>query len=144
MVPMESQRLLNRPEEKIRQDLMDRLCKLFLFPSQLLVKERAIHQLPHFSQNLNAKTLPKNRRIDLLAYRFEQENLRPLVLFECKHHKPDAAAFQQLLGYNHWIQAPFIAWVSQDYEGLYRISKGGISYLGELRPYEELCKLLRD
>lgn len=134
----------NLTEERIRQDLIDRLVLKWNFPSRLLIKERAIHQLPHFHQEGLKEGLPKDRRIDLLAYHWQKERLMPLVLFECKYAKPDKKAFQQLVGYNHWIQAPYLAWVSLEHEGLYRISKEGLIYLGAFQPFEDLCKLLTD
>jgi len=128
-----------RPEENIRNALIARLCQELGFPSNILVKERAISQLPHFSHREN---LPNNRRIDLIAYYWEGELLKPLVLFECKHHRPKASGFQQLMGYNHWIQAPFLAWVSEHHEGLFQVTKQGVQSLGVLQSYEELCQHL--
>ncbi|MBM3195742.1 MAG: type I restriction enzyme HsdR N-terminal domain-containing protein [Chlamydiae bacterium] len=141
---MEYQRLLNRPEELIRFELMEKLTHHLHFPSHLLVKERAISQLPHISQEFSLKKKPNNLRIDLLAYHWHGENLHPLVLFECKHLRPDERAFQQLIAYNQWIKAPFLAWVSKSYEGLYRMTKNGLVYLGALKPFEDLCQLSRN
>lgn len=136
--------MLSLPEEKVRHHLMDRLVKELDFPANLLVKERAIHQLPHFSQEDSLSTIPKDRRVDLIGYRWDGDILKPLILFECKHHKPDHKAFSQILGYNHWIKAPFLAFVSELHEGLFFFKSGRLEPLGALRSYRELCSFLKN
>ncbi|MFZ4773672.1 MAG: type I restriction enzyme HsdR N-terminal domain-containing protein [Chlamydiia bacterium] len=132
--------MLNLPEEQIRLQLMDRLVRELGFPANMLVKERSIHQLPHFHAIDSSLKLPTNRRVDLISYFWDQGQLKPLVLFECKHHKPDSKGFQQLIGYNHWIQAPFLAWVSAEHEGLFKVLSGRLEPLGALKTYKELCR----
>ncbi|NDE63003.1 MAG: hypothetical protein EB053_01460 [Chlamydiae bacterium] len=139
---MEYQRLLSLPEERVRHHLMGRLINELDFPANLLVKERAIHQLPHFTTDELQLNIPKDRRIDLLAYTWQDGLLKPLVLFEVKHHKPDHKAFSQILGYNHWIKSPFIAFVSDWHEGLFAYNKGRLESLGSLKSYKELCCFL--
>lgn len=136
--------MLSLPEEKVRHHLMDRLVNELDFPANLLVKERAIHQLPHFSYENSSSAIPKDRRVDLIGYRWDLGILKPLILFECKHHKPDHKAFSQILGYNHWIKAPFLAFVSELHEGLFFFNKGRLEPLGALKSYGDLCSFSKD
>lgn len=50
----------------------------------------------------------QNRRFDILCYLKRGADLVPLLLIECKAGALTKAAENQLLGYNRFIQAPFI------------------------------------
>ena len=52
-----------------------------------------------------------SRRIDILC--FEPKELTPLLLIECKSVPIRESMLPQVMGYNAFIQAPFIALVNQ-------------------------------
>lgn len=86
------------PEERVRQSTLSSLFSFGILPS-LTVVERKIDGLP-------------NRRIDILCY--ESHTLKPFLLVECKARAFSDKELRQLLGYNFYIQAKFIALVSSE------------------------------
>lgn len=97
-----------KPEELIRQQF-----KAFLqqkgFHHSILIQEKALSELPHLK---GLKQLPY-RRVDILAYGLFEGVLKPLLLVECKDKKVSQQALHQVLGYNHFVKAPYIALVSK-------------------------------
>lgn len=95
------------PEERIRQQwLRHMICEL-LFPLSGFAVEKALRQMPHLL--LTRQKLP-DRRVDLVY--FDKGNSRPLLLVECKAVKLTSAVINQVLGYNHYLGARFIAVVN--------------------------------
>lgn len=82
------------------------LSSLFLlgYPSSLILVERKMADLA--APGMQAP----NRRIDILCY--QGSTLQPLLLVECKAKSFVDKDLRQLLGYNFYIQARFIALVS--------------------------------
>ncbi len=78
------------------------LSSLFLlgFPESLVVVEK---KLTDFAAPLSK--LP-NRRVDILCY---GRGLKPLLLIECKAKSFSDKELRQLLGYNFYVGAPYIA-----------------------------------
>ncbi len=103
-----------KPEDVVRQNFVAHLITLG-FPPSHLVQERALDQLPHLKLGPSCPL----RRVDLLAYGLIGYELKPLLLVECKAKKFTQKAFHQLLGYNHFVEAPFIALVSSQGYALY-------------------------
>ena len=100
-------------EEWVRQELIYHMVNVLGYPRHTLKKEVALSNLEH----LKGKKVPL-RRLDLLCFaKFgdSTDSLKPLLLVECKAHKLNTQAFEQLCGYNHWVKAPFIA-LSNFYE----------------------------
>lgn len=86
------------PEERVRQSTLSSLFSLGFLPS-LTAVERKIDGMP-------------KRRIDILCY--ESQTLKPLLLIECKAKAFSDKELRQLLGYNFYVQAKFVALVSCD------------------------------
>lgn len=82
------------PEELVRQRLLYHLREKLGFPKSLISLERMV--------------APLRRRFDVVIFYQTAEQLKPLLLIECKAKKGGQAAMRQLLGYNALIQAPFI------------------------------------
>lgn len=127
------------PEERVRQALLRLMVEELGYPRPLLVVERALAQLPHLQQ---AEGLPQ-RRIDLLAYGKIEGSLKPLLLVECKADRVLPAALNQLLGYNHFVGAPFVAAV-----GLNEMLTGwqddtGTQFAKGLFSYEQLLQSIK-
>jgi len=95
------------PEEKVRQNTLSSLFSLG-YPASLVVVERKMAEL--VADFVSAKTAMPNRRIDILCY--QGASLQPLLLVECKANSFNNKELRQLLGYNFYIQARFIALVN--------------------------------
>lgn len=96
------------PEEKIRQELLHHLGTLG-FPASHILVEKGLHQMPHLS--LKGNTLPL-RRADIVCFGKDihpGEELYPLLLIECKAVKITQKMVSQVIGYNHYLHAFFIA-----------------------------------
>lgn len=125
------------PEEKIRQALIHEMTQRLGFPLGSLVLERNLDQLPH----LQTKTSPlPRRRADLIVFAqhlHPQHILYPLLLIECKAVPLTDKVLRQIVGYNQFVEACFIAAVNQitSYLGCYdtqyqdyRFQEGLLSY----------------
>lgn len=97
------------PEEKIRQKLLHVLIEELFFPKEYVVVEKALSELPH----LKGKRAPK-RRLDILCYFPNHDQLLPLLLIECKKSGGGEQALNQVSGYNYWVGAPFVAIANQE------------------------------
>jgi len=97
------------PEEVVRQTLLQLMIKKLGFPLALIAVEKELNQIPHLLRNRAA--LP-DRRVDIICFakgihpRFP---LFPLLLVECKEDRITQAAIEQVVGYNMFVEAPFIA-----------------------------------
>lgn len=100
------------PEEKIRQALVQEMTQRLGFPLGSLALEKSLNQLPHVQDKTS---LPK-RRADLLVF---VKNLHPhhpfypLLLVECKSTPLNQKVLRQLVGYNQFVKAYFIAAANQ-------------------------------
>src|SRR5690242_1968972 len=97
------------PEELVRQRWIRRMVDELGFPKELIVVEKGIQELPH----LAFRKAPE-RRLDILCYGKGEDSLFPLLLIECKEGKLSESAINQVLGYNHFVEAPFVAVVSDN------------------------------
>lgn len=132
------------PEEKIRQAIIQQMIHHLGYPSTLLAVEKNLNQLPHL-QGVNNNSLPQ-RRADLLVF---AKNLHPhhpfypLLLVECKSILLNQKTLRQLIGYNQFIKAHFIAAANQDslYLGWYSSEHQDFYFQKGLLPYVDLIKL---
>lgn len=100
------------PEERVRQKLLQKMLLHLGFPKAHLAVEKELKELPH----LSALTQFPERRIDILAFApgiHSSFPLFPLLLIECKEGAIGQGALDQLLGYNHYVEAPFLAVVGK-------------------------------
>lgn len=121
-----------RPEEKVRSRLLDYLTEKLNYPRELIAVEKELSLLP------GCASAPK-RRLDVLVYLKRASELYPLLIIECKAGRATRAALEQVLGYNHTVQAPFVAVVGNN-TALTAGKDGAI--LGGLLFYEELIAAL--
>lgn len=77
------------------------------YPLHQIVIEKALSELPHLAL---VKDLP-DRRLDILCY---HSSAKPVLLIECKAQPFTPQDEQQLIGYNHFVQASFIACASPE------------------------------
>ncbi len=130
------------PEELIRQTLLKMLSEKLGFPKELIAVEKELSQLPHLAE----KNVPP-RRLDILCYGKEihpDYPLYPLLLIECKRGNLDNDAEEQLLGYNFYVQAHFVAIAAKN--GVlfgYAPQKGGVNqFLTFIPSYQQLLQFL--
>lgn len=98
------------PEEIVRQTWIQRMIGDLRFPKELLAVEKELKALPHLIQRQG--DLP-SRRIDLLSFMKIIEELKPLLLIECKEASLTEEALDQVVAYNHYVKAPFVAVVNR-------------------------------
>lgn len=94
-------------EQEIRNQWIRVMVDVLGYPSHALVVERELATLP-LAQGVLRRELPK-RRIDLLVFYQSACDYLPLLLVEYKAVPLHIDATRQVLGYNAYVQAPFIA-----------------------------------
>lgn len=131
------------PEEKIRQFYIQHMVENLCYPLNSIILEKNLNQLPHLDPSAHA--LLPTRRIDLLLLAKDLHPrfpFYPLLLIECKATPLNDKAMRQLMGYNHYLQACFVALANQQelrlgwmdpVSQIFQMSSG-------LPPYELLLK----
>ena len=110
--PLRKKWVVALPEEKIRQALIKKMTESLGYPLNYLALEKSLNGLPHLQFS---SALPK-RRADLIV--FSQGtgpnfSLYPLLLIECKATSLTNKVLRQLVGYNRFIGAHFIAAINE-------------------------------
>lgn len=127
------------PEEMVRQKLLSMMINDLGFPKDLIAVEKELALLPHLKGN---KGLPK-RRSDVLCFAkgiHKEHALFPLLLIECKEGDLSQDASEQALGYNHYVQAPYVALAGK--AGAFLIHPERISFLPKYSELVEMaCKM---
>jgi len=127
--PIRSKQVASRPEERIRQALLSQMLSCLGFPKGLLAVE---------------KKIGANRRIDILAYRCQKDNLLPLLLIECKATvRDEKVSFRQALGYRQACGNPPF-WCVAHEAGIrtFWYEKEELSSVPFLPPYSQLLTKL--
>ncbi len=121
------------PEEYVRQALIKRMVSTLGYPESRIGVEKALGQLPH----LTDKGALPDRRLDLICY---AEDFSPLLLVECKAVALTDKVMQQLIGYNNYVAAPFIAAVNKEQikMGWWDFSSKSYQFIDWLPTYREL------
>jgi hypothetical protein len=101
------------PEEVVRQTWIYRMLEERQFPKALLAVEKPLRSLPGIEGNI------PDRRIDVLAFRKVGGILKPLLLMECKRGALMREALNQVIAYNYYVKAPYVAIVNLDEIMLY-------------------------
>lgn len=102
-----------QPEELVRQRLIQLMIHQGGYPLQGIVIEKDLRRIPHLIQS--PTSLPR-RRADLIFFAKDihpHHELYPLLLVECKSVKLIPKMIRQVIGYNFYLQAPFIAILNQ-------------------------------
>lgn len=132
------------PEEIVRQKLLFHLINNLHFPESLIVLEKALCQMPHLT--LSPLKIP-DRRADIVCYAkgiHKDHDLYPLLIIECKAVKLTARVVNQVVGYNRYVKANFIAIANEsDIQfGCYDPIKKDYSFLSFIPTYQELLLAL--
>lgn len=130
------------PEELIRQQLIHRMINELGYPKKNLTLETSLHQLPHLREVVS--TLPQ-RRTDLICFAkgiHPKWDLYPLLVIECKAIKLTQKAMTQIIGYNHYLNARFIALTNGEEVRVGWREKAQYQFIQRLPSYEELMACL--
>lgn len=100
------------PEEHVRQRIINQMINELGFPGSLIAVEKAVRQLPHLSVS-DRRHVP-DRRADIICFANGSQGLYPLLTIECKAVKLTKRVVNQVVGYNHYIRASFIAITNQN------------------------------
>jgi hypothetical protein len=104
--PFRKKQIFLQKEEVIRQRFLQMLLD-FGFPKSYIQVEVGFSKVV----SLPKKNLP-NRRLDIVCYGKKSSAIFPILLVECKAVKITPKEFNQLIGYNLLVKAPYIALVS--------------------------------
>lgn len=129
------------PEEIVRHKLVLKMIQHLGYPIGNLALEKSLHQLPHLQMK---PSLPQ-RRADLIVFAknlHPQHSLYPLLLVECKATPLSNKVLQQMVGYNHFVGAYFIAAVNQTeaYFGYYHAEYKDYMFTKGFPSYQDLLK----
>jgi len=132
------------PEEDVRQRLIQSMMQQLGYPPSSIVLEKGLRQLPHLT--LQPQRLP-DRRADIICFAkgiHPCHALYPLLLIECKAVKLSDRVINQVTGYNHFLQAYFIAVANQDMvrTGWYDPGAKQYNFVDRLPSYAELLSAL--
>jgi Type I restriction enzyme R protein N terminus (HSDR_N) len=97
------------PEEKVRQQVIEVMVGKLDYSAGGVVLEKSLRQMPHLA--LYSGKLP-NRRADIVFFAKDVHPsfaLYPALLIECKSVALSRKVFNQVLGYNHYLKAYFVA-----------------------------------
>jgi hypothetical protein len=129
------------PEERIRQSLIQEMISNLGYPMGNIALEKSLSQLPH----IQSKTSLPKRRADLIVFAKElhpHHLLYPLLLVECKATPLNDRVLRQMIGYNQFVGACFIAAVNSHhvYLGCYQADRKDFAFREGLLAYELLLQ----
>lgn len=137
--------VVSTPEEIVRQRLLFELTNSLGFPTNHIVLEKCVRQMPHLS--LHHQKIP-DRRVDITCFAkgiHKEHDLYPLLIIECKSVKLTPKVISQVKGYNHYIKAYFIA-IANATEiqfGFYDAATNDYSFLPYIPHYQDLIASLK-
>ncbi len=125
------------PEERVRQKWVVIMTQQLAFPRSLLSLEKTLEEASFQTKNYSFP----NRRLDLICYsKNEQGNLIPLLLMEFKAEPLREGAFEQIIRYNTYVGAKYLAVASEDevMTGVYDLIEKRYHFISRLPNYHEL------
>jgi sulfur carrier protein ThiS len=119
------------PEEIVRQSILHHLINELGFPAGGIAVEKSLRQMP-----LQTEKHPPLRRADIICFHRDL----PLLLIECKAVPLNSKSVRQVIGYNWFLKAPFIALVNQTEIrfGWYNKTQNEYQFTAHIPPYSEL------
>lgn len=131
------------PEERVRVRLIHALL-LMGYPKGGIAVEKELSQMPH----LQSATFGfPQRRADLVCFAsgiHPTEALYPLLLIECKGVPLTLRMRNQVIGYNHFLRAYFVALVNgtDTWLGWLDATSGEYQWISAFPSYADLLKML--
>lgn len=107
------------------------------YPKHLISVERSLKELSNLTQVGASSPIP-NRRVDIVCHC--KISFKPLIIIECKALSVTKKALYQLIGYNSFIQSPFIALADPEkiLVGFYDFNDQDYRFMDLLPTYEML------
>lgn len=132
-------------EEKVRQFLLARMIEELGYPLGNIAVEKQLSQMPHILKGVSV--LPK-RRADIVCFAsgiHVDYPFYPLLLIECKAVPLNRKVVEQVIGYNYFMQAFFIAVANQSEVVIsgYSFAEKRYCFSSGLPSYETLCLAVR-
>ena len=118
----------HKPEEIVRQGFLQKMIGELGFPKSLISVEKQL------------SSAKKDRRFDILVQVPGGDGLKALVLVECKAKEINKGAFEQALGYNRTIKAPFLCLTNGKETKTFWLEKGKMVSVPFLPSFSELYK----
>ncbi len=133
------------PEEIVRQNLIAKMINDLNFPQNLIGVEKDLSQVFHLK---NYDFTSQKRRADIICFAkniHPKYAVYPLLMIECKAHKLTKEVIEQVVGYNHFVKAYFVAVVNQsEIKTLWYNDKKEIyDSIDFLPPYEQLMNSIK-
>ncbi len=97
------------PEEIVRQKLILQMVNQLGYPKSLIAVEKDLKLLPHLK---NKEFVITKRRADIICFAkniHPKFSVYPLLMIECKAVKLTDKTIDQIIGYNHFVEAYFIS-----------------------------------
>ena len=138
--PLRGRSVASLPEERVRVRLIKAMLAMG-FPKSGLSIETGLARMPHL-KNM-CLNLPQ-RRADLVCFAtgiHPSEPLYPLLLIECKGVPLTLNMRRQVIGYNYFLKAHFIALVNQSEAWLGWQSEAGYCWQAGFPSYSQLLQL---
>jgi hypothetical protein len=134
--PIRSKWVSATPEEQIRQRLIRHMIDTLGYSPLWMAVEKELAQLPHLRLQPSAEVA--RRRVDIII--FNPHTLTPLLMLECKALPLIQAMAEQVIGYNLYVQAPFIALANgkEVLTGSYNPAQGDYSFQLGLPSFQTL------
>jgi hypothetical protein len=103
------------------------------YPKHLLAVEKSLKELAS-----EVHTQAPRRRVDIVC--FSKGLMKPLLMVECKAEELTTSALYQVMGYNRFVQASFIAIANgtQILTGWYDAEAKQYRFVENLPSYQEL------
>lgn len=124
------------PEEIVRQALLVKMLDLG-YPSSLIAVEKQLKDFVGADQSQ-----APNRRVDIVC--FSKGSMRPLLMVECKAIELVSSVIYQVIGYNRFVGASFIAVANSSsiLTGWYDSQEEQYRFIETLPSYERLLNAL--
>jgi hypothetical protein len=126
------------PEEIVRQLWVKKMTEELDYPEELMAVEKELKSLPHLASHL---AIVPDRRVDIICFGKNVHpiyQLFPILLVECKAEPLSQKALEQVIGYNAYVQASYVALVN-DREVVFRYNLGyKLCQLDRLPSFQEL------
>ena len=131
-----------KPEELVRQVLLDIMIKKLDYPMELIAVEKKLRQLPHLE--LSPEKIP-DRRLDIICFGkniHPDFELYPLLMIECKAVKLTPKVIQQVVSYNYYVKSYFVAVANAENikTGCYDSDIQGYNFFDGLPKYHDLLE----
>jgi hypothetical protein len=136
-------RVPETPEEFVRQKLLHHMIHELGFPREMIAVEKSLASMPHLE---GTSSLLPERRADIVTFRSIPHTLTPLplLLVECKAVPINEVAIRQVIGYNHYLAAPYLCLANREeiHFGAYDPEREKYRFIRHIPPYSSLLASL--